>query len=290
MNNFLRATSKVVNDLVFDMKKYKPEILTSIGIGGFFLAIYKAIEVTPKASKKIEKAEFVYKDEGECETEVYEPLPFKEKVKLVWKDYLPVAVLAGGSTFCIISSLAENNRRNAKLVTACKLLEEGAREYRTKVEELVSERKLDEIEQKISQERIDKSEPDIKVVNTILDKGNISKTIPGTTLFYEPLTNTYFYADINDFKTIALDAREEEANGPDGYLSVDEWLINLGIDEFMDKDVLVGWRTSGWSVADQYGSVKIEFKPTCAHIFGDAPCLAITYDKQPIPDYDIYYK
>lgn len=294
-NNLLKGIRKAVGDLCTDINKHSPEILASFGIAGFIATTILAVKATPKAIKKIETAEkdiFVNQDNtvNVLLGNGFPQLSAKEKIKLVWKDYIPSAMTCTASALCVIASVTTSKRRAAVLATAYKIVEESAKEYKEAVIKTVGEKKAQEIDEAVAQNKIDKSEPSITVINNVLDKTLMSKTIPGTTLFYEPLTNTYFYADINDFKTIAINAREEMLNGPDGYLGVCTWLCDLGINEFMPDEALASWQLTGWSAMDQGGTPNISFKATTAHKFNDIPCLCITYDKDPIPDYYYYYK
>lgn len=261
--NISKYFQKSIKRLEVYVKRYSPEILAGVGIGGFITTTVLAVKATPKVMNKI-KEETDKKGDDLTKMEI---------CKVAYKDYIPAAITGVTSTICVIGSVSESARRNAALATAYKISETFANEYKEKVTETIGKRKEKKIRNEIAQDKVNENPPTEK---TIILTGN------GTTLFRDGLTGQYFRYDINKLKTKGIELGNTELN--EGYTGVPEWLISLGLNV---PDTMMGM---GWSVADQGKAVTLETHATEAREYNGEPCLVIEYDPMPISDYNIFYK
>lgn len=241
------------------VSKHSPEILTAIGIGGMLSATVMAVKATPKAMKLIEK-------EQETKPKLLTPM---EKVKVAWKPYVPTIATAVVSTACLIGANSVHAKRNAALATAYKLSETALTELRQAVAETVDEETVQEIREKVSEKRI---EANPVVVQNIYHTGN------GDDLFYDYLSDRYFYSSFN-----AIDAAINRINRNilhgDMYASLNDLYSEIGLPRNgLGDDV-------GWNVDNE-----IEIPHDEAIITKDGKsCAVLTFLTPPTHKYDSLY-
>ena len=153
-----------------------------VGITGMITTTVLAVKATPKALMLIEDRQY------ELGIDAMTPV---EKVKAAWKCYIPAAITGTASVACLIGSNSVNAKRNAALATAYKLSETAFAEYRDKVIETFGDKKEKTVRDKVSEEKI-KENP--------VSKTEVFITGKGQTLFFEPLSSRYFYANIDLIK------------------------------------------------------------------------------------------
>ena len=262
-----------VKNLIIDLSdklstfiaKKAPEICAGVGLGCFVATTVSAVSVTPKASKMLEEKK------EELQTE---ELGAVETVKTVGKLYLPsIALGATGAAF-VVGSVRTSNRRYLALSTSYDLLRNFTNTYREKVIETIGEKKDKKIRDAIAEDSVAKDSGNSPVV--ITNRGNV--------LFKDSLTGQYFRHDIDKVKSLAIEAANQQLSMPEGYISVYEWLMSLGLnlpgDNMMDL---------GWSIANQGRAMTIDFSAVVASKYNDEPCLVINYDPLPMSDYSVYY-
>lgn len=163
------------------LSKNSPQLLTALGIGGFFVAIGLAIEATPKAEDLITKAE---DDKGDELTKV-------EKVKAGAKAYVKPAVTAVVSTACILGARRIDNVRHqrqcAELATAYAISQSVIKRYEDKLTEEVGEEKAQEIKRDVEKATVQSPEVQRKV-------STLPKAHPdGMQPYWDPIGNNPFY-------------------------------------------------------------------------------------------------
>ena len=265
-----QSITKFTTDLGKMIIKRTPELLAGTGIACSLAATATAVMATPKAMELLEERKLMFTPEdGDPKDTV---LPLKEKVKTVWKLYLPSACMSVGGVCFVVASVSTSNSRYLALSTSYELLKDAAYTYRDKVVETIGINKEKKISEEIAQEKLDK------------DKGNAPVVITqqGNTLFRDSLTGQYFRYDINKFKNKAIELANKELS--ENYAGVPEWLLELGLNI---PETMMGM---GWSTADQGRVVQVDFTACVAHSYNDEPCLVIDYYPMPISDYNIYYK
>lgn len=163
----------VMNATVGFTKRHLPEILTGIGIGGFFTAIGLAITATPDASRAINMAE---KEKGK-------PLSKMEIVKVTWKFYVPTAAMSACATACMIGSNVVDNKRIAALAALYQLTEDNLKDLRDHATEMLGRPK----ETALVTETATKKISDINLENQPL-----ATTKYGDVIFYDPWSARFF--------------------------------------------------------------------------------------------------
>lgn len=232
-----------------------PEILTGLGIAGMFTAIGFGIKATPEALKRIGKRK--------RELRVTE-LPKREVIKTVWKCYIPTAATAIISTGCIIGASSINYKRNMALAAAYTLSETAFKDYKTKVEETISKRDVERVNDAIAKDKIEKNPVDPMVVEA---------TGHGGTLCCDITCDRYFRSDINFIKNAVneLNARLLDEQ----FISKNEFFAELGLKPTSDGYEL------GWDATD--GLLRIEYSSQIAS--NGEPCLTINYPSSSLRRY-----
>lgn len=176
------------------VKSHGPEILTGLGIAGFFGAIVMAVQATPVAEDLVVAAEDEKGDE----------LTSKEKLKAAYKPYIPAAVTAVASTACILGASKINHQRNTELAAAYAISQAVIKRYDEKTASIVGDDKADEIKKAVHREL--SREP---MVQERVQALPVTNHRVGLYPYFDPITNTPFYAnkDILDRTEVSLNRR-----------------------------------------------------------------------------------
>lgn len=237
-------------------KRHAPEILTGVGIAGMISATVLAVKATPRAIKAIEQRK---KKLGA------DKLPPKDTVKAAWRCYVPAAVVTVTSTACLIGASASNLRRNAALATACSLSETALREYKSKVTEIVGDKKEQTIVDAIAKDKVTENPPE---ASTIIFTGN------GDTLCYDSLSGRYFKSAIDKIKKAENEINHRMLS--EMSVSLNELYYELGLDGIGVGDAL------GWHVEN--GCFELRFSSQLTP--DNTPCLVIDYSLPPVYGFD----
>ena len=236
------------------INKHSPEILTGVGIAGMITTTVLAVQATPKAIKLIETEEYERK----------EYLTVPEKVKIAWKPYIPAVVTGVASTVCLIGSCKVSTRRVAALTTAYKLSETALTEFKEKAVEVVGEKKVKDIKEKIAKEKVEQNP---------VSKSNVIVTGKGDTLCCDLAFNQYFYSDIEKIKKAVNEINRQLTY--DMYVSLNEFYDALDIPHIPIGDEL------GWNLEN--GLIEVDFS---SQISDDGrPCITMAYNIGPRYDY-----
>ena len=186
------------------VKKYAPQILTTIGVGGLVTTTIYSVRVTPKALEALKAErerrvnEFYEKNPEEREAEnkdemvqSLEKLEVTDYIRLTWKMYLPSVLLAGASIGCIAGANHIYMSRNAALAAAYVLTEGKFDEYKEHVKKVFGEKKEKSVRESIAEDQ---------VANREVEDKEIIHTGKGETLCYDPLAGRFFYSDIDAIK------------------------------------------------------------------------------------------
>lgn len=242
------------------LSKHSPEILTGIGIAGMITATILAVKVTPKALRLIEEKEEELGD-----------LPKTEVVKACWKCYIPAAVTGTTAVACLVGASKVSLRRNAALATAYKLSETALSEYKDKVIETIGEKKEHAIRDAIAKDKVDKKP---------IGQSNVIVTGRGESLCYDPLSDRYFYSDMERLKKAANDLNSrmfDEMN-----ISLNEFYDEIGLKEIaIGSDI--GWDINKGDKIDLYISAT-PIEDVNSMYYGRA-CLVIEFNYPPKYDF-----
>lgn len=249
--------AKLFNTIKSGMCKRSPEILIGFGIAGMITTTVLAVKATPKALMLIEDAQY----------EKEEVLTTAEKVKAVWKCYVPAAVTGTASIACIIGANSVNAKRNAAIATAYKLSEAAFVEYKDKVIEEIGNQKEKVIREKVAQKKVD---------DKPVAKSEVIITGGGDVLFLEPVSMRYFKSDIESVRKMVNDLNFRLTTGMEEYISLSEFYDEIGLSHTSTSDDL------GWNIYRD-GQISINF-PAAKTDKGE-PCLVLDYSVSPRYDY-----
>lgn len=232
-----------------------PVILTAVGVIGTI----SAAVLTGKASFK---ANDILHDEQHRLNmhEKSHELTTQEKVKLVWKEYIPPVAVAALTVTAILGANRINTSRAAALAAAYKLSEKQITEYKDKVIERLTPAKEKAMRDEIAQEKVTANPP-----------SNQPIVVSGTdVLCYEAYTDRYFKGSVNAI---------EKARNDINLALIDNTYATLG--DFYEK---LGLGMT--SIANEVGwnldcPLEIDISATVAN--DGQPVIVVTYKKLPIP-------
>ena len=173
-----------------------------------------------------------------------EPLTVPEKLEATWKCYILPTVAAGATIFLMIWSHRIQGRKLIALASAYSITDSAFREYRNKVQEMVSKKKFDEIDHAIDQD---------KTSNFSVLDGDILATNRGDVLCLDAWSGQKFFSN----KT-AIEEAVARANAlmvGDIYMPLNTLYDEMGIPPSEGGEEL-GWN----ALVDK--SVKVRFGST----------------------------
>lgn len=181
--------------------KHSPKLLTAVGIAGAFTSIIFAVKAKDKADLLINEALEIKKSEaGDDPKKDITLTPF-EKVKAVTPAYWPTAVMFVLSSAAIIGSDVISDKRQVTLTAAYTIADSSLRELQKKTLEKIGDKKKGELEQSITQDRVDKKFNTMP--NDVRDKSMIfASNHTQYSMFMAPITKQLFFAKIDDVKAI----------------------------------------------------------------------------------------
>lgn len=247
--------SRIVQQTKISVKKNSPVILTAVGITGMVTSTVLAVKATPLALDLISEAEF----------EKGEELTKKEVIKATWKPYMPAVGTAVFSIACIIGANSIHMRRSAALATAYKLSQSALHEFKEKAVEVVGEKKVSEIKQKVNQDKVDK-DPVSKTEVIITDKGK--------TLMYDTISGRYFESSIEEINKIVNELNRDMLS--DMYISLNQFYSAIGL-QHTKSGYDLGWQCDK-------GLIEVDFGATIAD--DGRPCITIDFPYPPHYGFD----
>lgn len=184
------------------LKNNSSTILTFIGSIGVITTAVLAVKATPKAMLLIEDAEL---DKGESLTK-------KEKIKAVWKPYVPACISCLATIFCIAGANYLNIKKQQSLMSAYALLDNTFKEYRHRIAEEYGE------------------DVDTNLKNDIVRKQleQMDNGIYSTTLFFEFNSMRFFEANIH--KVLQAECKAKMQFDKYGYLTLNDYYSYLGLE------------------------------------------------------------
>lgn len=258
-NNFMNKLSRVANGVVFQAKKYSPEILLGLGIiGGIGSAVLACKETlklndileehnnTLDAIKKVSETEELKEkyDENTVKHDII--VTYKNTIIDVTKLYAPSIVLGGLS---IASVLASNNiikKRNLALAAAYTAIDKSFKEYRNRVVEKFGSDVDKELRYgAVKKDIIEATVNEDGTTTTTVKTANVSTD--EYTVYFDKTTSCYA-TGIDDYDLMFLRSQESYATDRlkvTGYITLDDIISSLGIEpnDFLKKaGMVVGWR------------------------------------------------
>lgn len=274
VNEILQSGTKV-------LVKHSPKILTALGISGMFGTILWAIKQKDDADLRIknakaEKAAEKSEDGGVKNIDDITLTPV-ETVKAVFPAYWGVGLSFALSAAAIIGSDYISDKRQVALSAAYTIADMSLKEFQKKTEEVVGEKKMSFINQKVAQDQVDKNPPSKQVVEYVT-------TNTQYTIFMAPYTNQPFTAKIDDVKG-AFNRINERVNlgEPVSLNDILYELNNVAIDTGNGRGV-----TENSEIGDLfYWNINecglIEFQTIATKLQDtDIPCLKINIGTEPV--------
>lgn len=250
-------------------KKHLPEILAGLGVAGYFTTTVVTVKVAPVARAKIEEAR-KEKEKYAADDEEVKITPV-EAVKIVWKDYLPVAIGFVCSTACIVGASATNMKRNAALAAAYSLAETSLQDYKKKIPEIVGEKKAEEIKDAVMKEELH---------NTPVAEGRVINTGYGNSLCFDVVSGRYFYSTKEKLCQAANEINRRMRD--EIMMCANDFYREIGLDE-----IAVGYDI-GWNIDKGYIDLEFSSQLTpegLAFVPAGLPCLVMRFNINPHYEY-----
>ena len=264
---------KMFNGFCSVVNRHSPEILTGLGVAGFVTAMVLAVKATPKDRELIIHAE----DEKE------DTLTLKETVKAAWKPYIPAVVTAVASAGCVIGAAKINNKRNAELATAYAISQAMVKRYQEKTAEIAGEEKAKEIDTAVREETA--KSPAVQASVNSLPSINKAGLLP----FYDPFSNTPFYASPNMLKNAEVEINRRLYTGGEPYATYDDMY-----DELNEQGVYPPLKhtcmSSDYGWTPDNGGVEFDLDPDGlpfeqGHWDDGTPCYVMSFKRYRSPEY-----
>lgn len=272
--------SKQFKTVLKAVEKRSPEILTGIGVAGMITTTVLAVKSTPKALTMIEyaekeKARTLNESLSDSENIVAaRKLTALEVIKVAWKPYVPAMLLGAASTACLIGANSVHARRHAALYSAYKLSETALTEYKEKVEEVVTDKKVKEIKQKITEDKVEKT---VTAEKKSESKSTVIMPDDGDVWFIDPFSNRPFLSTTN--KIEAAVNRMNKNLMDDMFVSLSDFYDELDNDH-LDSTILSD--NIGWCIDD--GLIELDFSE--AVVNDGKPYIMMDFLRRPTYGYD----
>jgi hypothetical protein len=229
-----------------------PTILTAIGVTGTITTAILAGKASFRAAEFLQEAQGKRSfHEGEIE-----PLPNKEKLELVWKEYIPAVTTGAATVACIITANRVSSRRAAALASAYSITQEAFKEYRGKVFEKVGEKKEQVVRDEIAQERVNRTPPGPMIIAN--DK----------VLCHDLYSGRYFESDKETIRRAVNDINYKLIN--EDYASLTDFWELIGLPSTSDSDE-IGWTIDSKFEVDFASALTTDGKPVMTIDFRTSP-------------------
>lgn len=252
----------------FLLNENSTTILTGVGVVGTVTTAYLTGRASFKAAALIEQEELIRDAAEENGEKPNIPQLTKfEKVRLVWRHFIPPFVSCVTTVTCIIVANKIASKKIAALALASGISERALQEYKTKVIEKIGERQDTKIRDEIAQERVNQNP-----VNSheVIIAGS------GEVLCYDMITGRYFQSTVEEIKR----AENKINHTLNNFMaaSASEFYDQLGLPSTTYTD------TVGWNANEH---VEVTFSTVMST--DQRPCIAIDFVKAPFPDYARHY-
>lgn len=270
-------------------KKNSPHVLTGIGIVGVGVTSFFAVKGVIRAKDIIEEERIrrECKLVDDCEKNNLYPennnepprelikqqckISFKDAVKLTWKPLLPMVVSGITTIACIVGSDVINSGRNAALLAVATASEKALEEYQKKNVELFGEKNNEKILDQNAKDKVKESD--------LPEEDMILKTYHGDMLILDDWNGRYFRGsrDMIDkaINSMNYDMYETHSMFNDGYISLNDFYDNIGINEKTQNGDYLGWNRRHPITIDYRSALKDD----------SVPVLVMSFKNMPLPDY-----
>lgn len=230
-----------------------PAILTGLAVTGTIVTAYLTGKATLKAAEII--ADYEWQPSKQMTIEA----TAKEKVTLVWREYIPPVCTGIFSIACIIGANQIGHRRAAAMAAAYAISERAFDEYRHKVIEKIGDKKEQAVRDEVAQDRVTKNPPLLEYV--------FEET--GSVLCCDLFTGRYFLSDMESLRRAENDINYQINNNY--YASLSDFYERIGLDRTSMSDDF-GWNSDK----------LLELKVSATLTPSGKPCLALDFKVAPI--------
>jgi hypothetical protein len=245
MHHLIAKTLKLVAD-------NSPTILTTIGVTGTVVTAYLTGRATFRASELIAIEETLVPSDAE--------LTDKDKIGLVWREYIPAFAVGTLTIACIIGANRIGTRRAAALAAAYSLTEKAFDEYKDKVRDQIGAQREQRVRDEIAQDRVSANPVSS---NQVIITGN------GDVLCYDAITGRYFNSNVEAIRKAQNDINRDILHNL--YATLSEFYGYIGLPS-TSYSTEVGWNV------DDY--LDIDFSAVLSE--DGRPCISISYQVSPI--------
>lgn len=235
-----------------------PVLLTAVGVAGVVSTAYLTGKASVKAHKLIEQ-----EDEKRYKMRQDTARSRKDTLEIVWKLYIPAVTTGILTCTAIITANRIGTRRTAALAAAYTVSEKAFEEYRSKVVEKIGEKKEQQVRDEISQDRINRSEPNFVVVSE-----------SGKVLCHDAYSNQFFMSDMETLRKAQNDINAQILHAD--YATVSD------LYSYIDSPGLEPTSVSGEMGWNTDKMLEMEFA-TILHK-EKTPCISINFAVLPIRD------
>lgn len=213
------------------IKRYAPEILTTLSVAGLAVTAYLGSKAGYKAGLHV-MSEFSARVDNTPDDEDVVPLTPKEIIKDTWKFYIPTAVVGVATAVAIVGSNRISNNRQLALISAAAISERALAEYQQKIVETTSKPKERKVRDEIAQDEVNNQAE--KLNNLVVAKD-------GDVMVIEMHTRQVFVSNAEKIHRAENDANREALH--DGYISLNVFLDKLGL-PMSEAGEVVGWNNA----------------------------------------------
>lgn len=246
----------IVKKLAKVTEDNSPAILTSIGVVGTVATSLLAGRASFKAAQLLDDQEtLAIRDD-------LPPLEKKEKVKLVWKLYIPATSSAVFTIAAIILANRIGTRRAAAVAAAYVLSERAFEEYREKIIEKIGPKKERDARDEIAQERVNRNPPPGTDV-VLMGEGSV--------MCMESFTGRYWLCDMETLRSAQNTVNARILS--DSYASLTDFYSSVGLPSTSISDEF-GWNSDR--------TLELTFSATLA---SGKPCMVVDFNVTPVRDF-----
>lgn len=233
-----------------------PTILSAAAVVGVAATGYLAAKAAWKSAVVVEEKKSMERIKGEPQ------MTAQEKALLVWKLYIPAVGVGATTIFCVVASNRIQARRMAALAAAYAVLSGDFDEYRNKAAELLGGKKSKEIDDKVAEDKINRTPPPQGIV---LEEGK--------SWFCDLSTSRYVKTDRQHVDKARNDMNYYLLH--EGYGSLNEMYAFLGMESTGVGNQL------GWNAEQQ---IEIVYTPVLMPDGSSA--TGFKFQPEPKPDFD----
>jgi hypothetical protein len=239
-----------------------PGILTGLGVAGAVTTAVLSAKGGYSAALLITERQGRIEELNNRLNESEPPMDVKEKVKLVWKEFIPAASVGVVTVAAIIGANQIGSRRAAAFAAAYKLSEQLGEDYKKKVLETLGVQKEEKMRAELASEKMEKNPP----------PNNMLIVAGSQVLFLDEWSGRYFHNTMEAVMKAVNDINHQVNN----YFcaSLTEFYDRIGLPPTSGSDD-IGWNS------DEL--MDVQYSPT---IYKDQPAIMIGYNNSPIKGYE----